>query len=243
MRAIACVPDRAGRRRRSTSIAEIPRTVDGCRSTCRRHRRSRWPAGSTSRAAARRGADAERQVSYARNQLLPQVDVNLALTRRETADTFASSFGLDGFKFATFFTISMPVDRTPQIVDTRTRSSIAIGAAARSLTLQRRIADDVKQAVRERDRADAIAGRRPRPASRSAAGSGSGSAALRDAAVEQSRCRHGREQPADGRGPANSSAGRFGRRQLSLRAMLGILDPRTDTRARPPHTRSTRTVP
>src|SRR5262249_40018734 len=61
-------------------------------------------------------ADADRQVSFSRNQLLPQVDVNLALTRRETSSAFAKSFGLDGFQFATFFTIAMPVDRTaPQI--------------------------------------------------------------------------------------------------------------------------------
>src|SRR5204863_6054818 len=42
-------------------------------------------------------ADADHQVSYAKNQLLPQVDVNFAWTRRETSDTFSHSFGLDRF--------------------------------------------------------------------------------------------------------------------------------------------------
>jgi outer membrane protein len=97
-------------------------------------------------------ADADRQVSYARNQLLPQVDVNLALTRRETANTFRNSFGLDRFQFVTFFTISMPVDRTPQIVDYQ-NALIDRDRRRREVTqLQRRIADDVKRGVRERDR-------------------------------------------------------------------------------------------
>lgn len=103
-------------------------------------------------AATAAAADADRATAFARNQLLPQFDVNLALTRRETADSFSGSFGLDRFQFATFFTISMPVDRTPQIVDyqnalidrDRRRRDIA--------TIRKRIADDVRRAVREGDR-------------------------------------------------------------------------------------------
>jgi len=64
--------------------------------------------------------DADRQVSFARNQLLPQFDVNVAYTRRQTADGFIRSFGIDRFQLATFFTIAMPVDRTPQVVDYQT---------------------------------------------------------------------------------------------------------------------------
>jgi len=97
-------------------------------------------------------ADADRQLSFARNQLLPQVDVNVAYTRRQTADGFIHSFGLDRFQLATFFIVAMPVDRTPQIVeyqnalierDRRTREIAAF---------RRRIADDVRRAVRDRDR-------------------------------------------------------------------------------------------
>ncbi|MBN2370630.1 MAG: TolC family protein [Vicinamibacteria bacterium] len=61
-------------------------------------------------------AESERALGYERNQLLPQLDLNLALTRREVADSFASSFGVDRFDFATFVTLSMPVDRTPQTI-------------------------------------------------------------------------------------------------------------------------------
>lgn len=63
-------------------------------------------------------ADAENQIRFSRNQLLPQVDVNFALTRRETSPTFRDSFGLEGYKFATF-------SRSPcRWIAPRSRSSI-----------------------------------------------------------------------------------------------------------------------
>jgi outer membrane protein TolC len=97
-------------------------------------------------------ADAERAAAYARNQLLPQFDVNLALTRRQTAPSLGTSFGLDGFQFATFFTISMPVDRTPQAVDYQ-NALIDRDRRRREIdTLRKRITDDVKRAIRNRDR-------------------------------------------------------------------------------------------
>jgi outer membrane protein len=96
--------------------------------------------------------DAERHVRAARNQLLPQVDVNFALTRRKTSATLGNSFGLNGFQFATFFTIAMPVDRTAQTVEYQT-AVIERDRRARELsTLERQIADEVKRAVRERER-------------------------------------------------------------------------------------------
>jgi outer membrane protein TolC len=96
--------------------------------------------------------DADRYVRYARNQLLPQVDVNLALTRRRTTDTLARSFGLDGFQFATFFTIGMPVDRTAQLVEYQHAVIDRERRTREIATLERHIADDVKRAIRERDR-------------------------------------------------------------------------------------------
>jgi outer membrane protein TolC len=96
--------------------------------------------------------DAENQIRYTRNQLLPQVDVNLALTRRETADSFKQSFGLDGYQFATFFTIAMPVDRTAQQVDYQSALLDRDRRRREVTTLERQIADDVRQALRERDR-------------------------------------------------------------------------------------------
>jgi outer membrane protein TolC len=97
-------------------------------------------------------AEADRQVRFARNQLLPQVDVNFALTRRETSETFGGSFRLDGFRFATFFTIAMPVDRTVQQVEYQAALLDRDRRAREIVTLERQIVDDVRRAVRERDR-------------------------------------------------------------------------------------------
>jgi outer membrane protein TolC len=103
-----------------------------------------------SRLAARE--DADNQIRFSRNQLLPQVDVNFAFTRRETAPTFRDSFGLDGYKFATFFTIAMPVDRTAQQVEYQSALIDRDRRRRETETLERQIADNVKQVVRERDR-------------------------------------------------------------------------------------------
>jgi outer membrane protein TolC len=103
-----------------------------------------------SRSAAR--ADADRQAQFARNQLLPQVDVNLALTRRETSSSLTKSFGLDGYQFATFFTIAMPVDRTAQQIDYQNALLDRNRRAREIETLERQIGEDVRHAVRDRDR-------------------------------------------------------------------------------------------
>jgi len=96
--------------------------------------------------------DAENQIRFSRNQLLPQVDVNFALTRRETAPGFRESFGLDGYKFATFFTIAMPVDRTTQQVEYQSAIIDRERRRREAETLERQIVDNVKQIVRERER-------------------------------------------------------------------------------------------
>ena len=96
--------------------------------------------------------DAENQIRFSRNQLLPQVDVNFAFTRRETAPGFKESFGLDGYKFATFFTIAMPVDRTTQQVEYQSAMIDRERRRREAETLERQIADNVKQIVRERER-------------------------------------------------------------------------------------------
>ena len=93
--------------------------------------------------------ESARTIAYTRNQLRPQFDASLALTRRETADSLPSSFGLDNFKFATFFTIAMPVDRTPQIIDYQ-NALIDRDRRSRDLEmLRKRIAADVKRSLRE----------------------------------------------------------------------------------------------
>lgn len=96
--------------------------------------------------------DADNRIRFSRNQLLPQVDVNLAFTRRETAPTFRDSFGLDGYRFATFFTIAMPVDRTAQQVEYQSALIDRDRRRRDTETLERQIADNVKQVIRERER-------------------------------------------------------------------------------------------
>jgi outer membrane protein TolC len=97
-------------------------------------------------------ADAERAAAFSRNQLLPQVDVNLALTRRETAGSLGSSFGFDGFQFATFLTISMPVDRTPQQIEYQ-NALIERDRRTREIdTMRKRIGDDVRRVIRQQER-------------------------------------------------------------------------------------------
>jgi outer membrane protein TolC len=96
--------------------------------------------------------DADNQIRYSRNQLLPQVDVNFAFTRRETAPTFRDSFGLDGYRFATFFTIAMPVDRTAQQIEYQSALIDRERRRRETETLERQISDDVKRTVRDRDR-------------------------------------------------------------------------------------------
>jgi outer membrane protein TolC len=96
--------------------------------------------------------ESERSISYAKNQLLPQVDVNFAFTRRLTSDSLIRSFGVDGFQFATFFNISMPVDRTPQVIDYQS-ALLDRDRRRRDLeTLRRRIADDVRRQLRDQAR-------------------------------------------------------------------------------------------
>jgi outer membrane protein TolC len=104
------------------------------------------------RSAEANAADSNLAIEAAKNQLLPQVDVNFALTRRQTADSFLGSFGSEGFRFATFFNISMPVDRTPQLLDYR---NALMDRDRRRLDLElirRRITDDVRRNLRERNR-------------------------------------------------------------------------------------------
>jgi outer membrane protein TolC len=176
------------------------------------------------------GVDAEQQVRYARNQLLPQMDVNFVFTRRETADSFANSFGLDGYRFATFFNISTPVDRTPQIVEYQNALIERDRHRRDTLTLQRRIADDVKRALRERDRLERTL----------IAADMSVELGRREVEVAQERYARGLSNnldvvtaeanllTAESRRMATLADSAVAR--LSLRAILGVLDPRKDVK-------------
>jgi outer membrane protein len=174
--------------------------------------------------------DAEQQVRYARNQLLPQMDVNFVFTRRETADSFAHSFGVDGFRFATFFNISTPVDRTPQLVDYQNALIDRDRRKRDTLTLQRRIADEVKRALRERDRLERTL----------IAADMSVEIGRREVEVAQERYERGLSNNLDVVTAESNLLTAESRRiatladsalaRLSLRAILGTLDPRKDVK-------------
>lgn len=96
--------------------------------------------------------EAERDVGFARHQLLPQLDVSVALTRRETADDLRNAFGLDRFEPVTFFSASTPLDRTAESARVQT-AVIERGRRARARdTLRRRIAQEARRAVRLQQR-------------------------------------------------------------------------------------------
>ena len=172
--------------------------------------------------------DAENQIRFSKNQLLPQVDVNFALTRRETATGFKDSFGLDGFTFATFFTIAMPVDRTTQQVEYQSALIDRERRRREVDTLERQIADSVKQVVRERERLIRNA----------AAAENSVELSRREVEVAQLRYENGLSNNLD---VVTAEAGLLqaeSRRiqaladsavaSLRLRAVLGIFNPRID---------------
>jgi outer membrane protein len=172
--------------------------------------------------------DADNQIRYTKNQLLPQVDVNLALTRRETADSFRASFALDGYQFATFFTIAMPVDRTTQQVEYQSALLDRDRRRREVATLERQIADDVKQALRERDRLlrGVVSAETSVEISR------------REVEVAQLRYQTGLSNNLDVVTAETGLLAAEGRRiqaladsavaRLRLRALLGVLNPRTD---------------
>jgi outer membrane protein TolC len=104
------------------------------------------------RSAAEAVAQAERAVAVARNRQRPQLDLSLLLTRRDTGDTFGSSFGLDDFDLTTFVGFSMPLDRTNEQIAERT-TVLDLRQRQRDLeTVERRVVQEVRRASRRQDR-------------------------------------------------------------------------------------------
>jgi outer membrane protein TolC len=172
--------------------------------------------------------DAARAIAFSQNQLRPQFDVSLAMTRRETADSLPDSFGLNRFRLATFFTISMPVDRTPQVVEYQ-NALIDRDRRRRDVeTLQKRIAADVRRALRETDRMTA----------RLTVSESTVDVARREVEVAQFRYERGLSNNLDVVSAEGNLLAAESRRisaladvamaRLTLRAALGTLDPRKD---------------
>jgi outer membrane protein TolC len=180
-----------------------------------------------------RAAEADRTARIARNQLLPQVDINLLISRRETAGSLAASFREGRFQLATFFTISMPVDRTPQTVELQ-RALIDRGRRERLLEDERRrIGDDINRAIRERDRLE-----RMLDVAASAV-----SIAEQELEVARLRQDRGLSSALDVLGAEGNLLAAESRRlsvmadtavaAIRFQALLGVLDPRTDFDAVP----------
>jgi outer membrane protein TolC len=128
----------------------------------------------------------------------------------------------------TFFTISSPVDRTPGLIDYQ-NALIDRDRRRREIeTLQRKIRDDVKRAVRERERITRNL----------AAAEVSVDIGQKEVEVAQLRYERGLSNNLDVVTAESNLLSAEARRiatladsavaKLSLRAMLGILDPRKD---------------
>lgn len=180
-------------------------------------------------AAAESNADeAERSLRATRNQLLPQLDVNLTLSGRKTAQDFGASLKFDDFKFNTFLAISLPGDRASLNVEYQ-NALIERDRQRRQLTtLRKRIGDEARRAARELSRLV----RTLEVADQSL------EFAQKEVEVAQLRFQRGLSNNLD---LVNAEAGLLaaqGRRvsvladlavaRVSLRATLGTLDPRRD---------------
>jgi outer membrane protein len=97
--------------------------------------------------------EADRAVQAARNQLRPQVDVGVAVTRQETAPDLSSAFGTNGFRGAMLATVSMPIDRTVDDVGLQTALIERSRRQQELESIRDRITQEARQAVRRQVRA------------------------------------------------------------------------------------------
>lgn len=174
--------------------------------------------------------ESERDVAYARHQLLPQLDVSLAVTRRETADTLRSAFGLDRFEPVTFFAVSTPLDRTAEAAGVRTAMIERDRQVRARDALRRRIAQEARQAVRLQERL----------ANRLGSAEVSVEFAQREAELATLRFQRGLSNNLDVVNAQQAVLNATSRRlavladlavaRLALRAALGTLDVRRDVR-------------
>lgn len=207
------------------TMPPIPGTADEAASTAQATR-SR-PELVAARAAV---ADAERSLRVTANRLLPQVDLNVGVTRREVANSLSSSFGLDRYKFVTFAGVSYPLDHTEESA-ARENAAIELARQHRDLdSLERSIVQETRRAVRAQERL-----RRQVALAEAAA-----DAAAREVEMAQVRFEHGLSNNLDvvtaESHLLNARARHFSMRAelavsaLQLRAATGTLDPRTDVR-------------
>ena len=174
--------------------------------------------------------EAGREVRFARHQLLPQFDVSVALTRRETADSLRGAFGADRFEPVTFFLVSTPLDRTAESIGLQNAIIERDQRARARDTLRRRIAQEARAAVRMQQRL----------ANRLASAEVSVEFAEREVDLATLRFQRGLANNLDVVNAQENLLNASGRRlavladlavaRLELRATLGTLDVRRDVR-------------
>jgi outer membrane protein TolC len=95
--------------------------------------------------------DAERSVSLARQNLLPQIDMNLGFTQGGFGTSFANAFNVDR-RVNVFFSASYPVERSTERAN-KAVAEIEVAARARSVRQQElQIEGEVRAALRELER-------------------------------------------------------------------------------------------
>ena len=95
-----------------------------------------------------------RAVSAARNQLLPRVDLGVAVTRRATASSLGASLGLYDFEPAAFASVSMPLDRTAESVALQSALLEKERRERERDAVRDRVSVEVRQAVRRLARSE-----------------------------------------------------------------------------------------
>jgi outer membrane protein TolC len=95
--------------------------------------------------------DAQRTVSLARQNLLPQLDLNLGFTQGGLGTTFFNAFGTDR-RVNVYFSASYPVERSAERAN-KAVAEIDVAARTRSVHQQElQVEGEVRAAVRELDR-------------------------------------------------------------------------------------------
>ena len=100
-------------------------------------------------ASVREGEDA---VWLAGQQSLPQVNLGVALTRRETAPNALDSFGLDNFQLAGFASATLMFDRTASRAGRQSAQLDLIRRQRKSASLRLSVAQEARRAVRYYER-------------------------------------------------------------------------------------------
>jgi outer membrane protein TolC len=175
-------------------------------------------------------ADSARAIGLARSQLRPQADLSVGMTRQSAGPSVKTTFGLNDFRLATFATVSMPLDRTAEDAALET-AIMERDRRQRDLDVMKtRVEVDVRKAARAHDRALKTL---------ELEGAAQDLAA-KELDVARFRYERGLATSLDLVAAEANLVAAEGRRiaasadvaltQFSLRAALGILDPRADMR-------------